>query len=562
MNARLTPPSGAGRPGPAARNLAEWFRQVDRLLRSARTLGVDAGAVEVLRDQLVEDFASLLEYHAPLVLRVSPLEIWLRDELVVRAPETTGALEEPIERRVPFLLFRDGVRGLTFARDAAREDVRTLLDALILAAGAPDSNEDVVSLLWRVDLTGLRVEIAPIEECLPGDQAAQAASEAQTYRPATGHDAEAEPWAIPGTPTDVPAAWDVLLRDETAARAAWHEAWGAQSAQCWPERVETLVRAALAEHDTPATRAALGAAVVGWLAAASQRCDWTEGAQAWECLRRIDPEQHSCGPRIAAALGALDADTIADRLDDADRDAQARFFTLAVRIGAPALDLVVRVLARSARQRVRAAGTTALGYACANAPRLLAPYLRDTRWHVARNIVCALGQIGGEEAGELLALALRHPDTRVRRAAVTALGQVPVHRRTPLLTALLDTRDPAELGAVLEMLARATDPNATAAIVERVTAPDFETRPPEFRLALITVLGELADERAVPALEQLLHAGSWFARRSPERQAAAVALAAIGTPRALDLLQAGLRARAEAVRAACEAALEPRERSA
>jgi HEAT repeat protein len=233
-----------------------------------------------------------------------------------------------------------------------------------------------------------------------------------------------------------------------------------------------------------------------------------------------------------------------------------------VRIGTPALDLVVRVLARSARQRVRAAATTALGYACANAPRVLAPYLRDTRWHVARNIVCALGQIGGEEAGELLALALRHPDARVRRAAVTALGQVPVHRRTPMLTGLLDTRDPAELRTVLDMLARAVDPNATAAIVERVTAPDFETRPAEVRLALVTALGDLADERAVPALEQLLHSGGWFARRSPERQAAALALAAVGTPRALELLQAGLRARADAVRAACENALEPRERSA
>jgi hypothetical protein len=552
------------RPSPAALNLAEWFRQAERLVRLVRARGAGCPEAVPLTEKLVESFAELVEHHAPMVLRCSPLEIWLRDELVLHHTDEAGA--EPLERGLPFLLFRDGVRGLAFDAAASRQDARTLIGALVRVTATPATDEDLTTLLWSADLDGLHVELAPFEEIAPGARVPEPEEPAGApARPTagglalveSGRPAPVAPDA--GTPVDVSTAWAELEPGIAEARQAWREAWNAAAARQWTERVELLVHDVLAHDSGPVAREALTTALCSWIAGAAQRCDWLEASLAHVNLRRADPERRWCGPLLAAALGTLDAELVAEQLDEADRETQERFFVFAVRVGRPALDLVVRVLARATRQRVRAAATTALSYACAEDPAALAPYLRDSRWQVARNVVFALGQLGGEESAEAIALALRHADVRVRRAAVAALGQVPVHRRTPLLLQHLETTDPVTLTAVLAMMAREPDRRACAALVERIGSADFESRPEEVRLALISTLGEFADPQSLPALNTVLLAGGWFARRTPERDAAARAIAHIGTPAALELLFAGMRARSEAVCAACQDALDERE---
>src|SRR5262249_31820742 len=128
-------------------------------------------------------------------------------------------------------------------------------------------------------------------------------------------------------------------------------------------------------------------------------------------------------------------------------------FGFVVRVGAPALSLLVSVLANSTRSRVRAGATTALAYAFADDPSPLGGWLSDPRWHLVRNIVFVLGQIGGGEVVPHLAVAARHIDARVRRAAIHALSQVPNHLRRSVLLTQLDTGDGRLLAASLAMLA-------------------------------------------------------------------------------------------------------------
>jgi HEAT repeat protein len=564
----MTPPSTPRRTTPprasaAANNLAEWFRQVERLVRVARARGADCDEAAPLIERLVESFAEIVEYHAPVVLRCSALEIWLRDELVLR--HLDGKEEEAVEHGLPFLLFRDGIRGLTLDPAASREDARTLLNALVRVAASPATDEDLTTLLWRADLDGLQVQLAPFEEVVPGTLPGEPAAPAPDTEPRPAgltlvpQAPGTSGWPAEGEPANVLDAWATLRDRDAESRRAWRETWDGAATRAWTEQVERLVHESL-EHDSgPLVREALATTLCSWLASAAQRCDWLEAALAHDCLRRADPEKRWKGPLLAHALAGVDAELVAGRLDESDREAQGRFFAFVVRVGRPALDMLVRVLARSARPRVRAAATTALEYICADDPGALAPYVRDARWHVARNAVFALGQLGGDDAGEPLAFALRHPDVRVRRAAVSALGQVPVHRRTPLLLGQLDSTDAATLTAVLAMLAREPDRRATAALIDRIAGADFESRPEDVRIALIGTLGEIGDGNALPALGAVLNAGGWFARRTPEREAAARALARIGSTEALEVLQAGMRSRADAVRAACLEALHPGE---
>ena len=574
---------GAGDSSPGARLLTEWFRQLDRYVRVARTFGPAASNSRSARERALEDLMGIVTAHAPFVLQCTPLEVWLRDEAVVRPP-AEGSIEAQgnMERRIPFLLYRDGIRALTFTPHTTRQDAAAFLDALIRVTTSQATDEDLVTLLWEANLEGLRVDVAPVEQVLrvrtiadaqggvSADGAAPAAAEPgpiardpNASDPGPGATREAfDLWPVAAEAPNPLAAWRELDAGERASREELLAEWARESETPWTQRVPELFRAVTALDPSPETADALAHSLVTWIGSAIQRCEWGEGVRALLALRELDPGGTHSAETLGAVLECIDAEPIAERLDESEPDEMAQFFALSVGLGRPALDLLVGVVAIATRARLRAAATTALSYLCSDEPRLLARFLEDKRWYVVRNVVFVLGQIGGPEVVAMLANTAHHPDMRVRRSMVHALGQSPVPLRLPLLLELLDSTDAQTVSATLAMLGRGSDPRVTAALLDFVTAPDFEKRPDEVKVALVGALGEAASPAVVPVLEQLLQQGGWFARRTAERSAAAQALARIGTPAALAIVQAGLQSRSEAIRVSCQDALDRKGRAA
>lgn len=590
--ARTMPPSnptsrssGAGDTSPGARLLTEWFRQLDRCLRVARTFGSTAPNSRSARERALEDLMGIVAGHAPFVLQCTPLEIWLRDEAVVRPPASSSLeAQANLERRIPFLLYRDGVRALTFTPGTTREDVGALLDSLFRVATSQSTDEDLVTLLWEANLEGLRVDVAPLEQVLrvrvlddshagepsgQADEASAADPERAGGRQAAGQVRArgafrdvSEDWPVAAEAPDPLAAWHELAADEAANREEFLAEWARARSTPWTQGTPELVRAVTAIDPGPETAGALAHSLVTWLAGAIQRCAWGEGVHALLALKELDPDGKHSTEALGAVLHGIDAEPIAERLDESEPEEQAQFFALSVGLGRPALDLLVGVVAVATRARLRAAATTALSYLCSDEPRLLARFLEDKRWYVVRNVVFVLGQIGGPEVVSMLANTAHHPDMRVRRSMVHALGQSPVPLRLPLLLELLDSTDVQTVSATLAMLGRGSDPRVTAALLDCVSATDFESRPDEVKVALVGALGEAAAAVVVPVLDQLLQKGGWFARRTAERTAAAQALARVGTPAAMAILQAGLQSRSEAIRVSCQDALARKGRAA
>ncbi|MBI5170118.1 MAG: HEAT repeat domain-containing protein [Candidatus Eisenbacteria bacterium] len=535
------------------------------MVRASRIFGKDAPSVRPMRERAIEDLLGLLEYHAPLLLRCSAIEIWLRDELVVRGPGAEDGDGARVERRIPFLLYRDGVRAIHMEAGTTRTDAEALIDALVESANGRSEDADLVSRLWEAELTGLRIEIAPLETALVTNIEAATATRLSEAGGAPSDETQTDPfddWSAPAPAATAEAEWAALAPGEDTAREAWRERWRAERARPRSERTAELLRAVHALDGGPEMREALAAMSTGWLAQAIETGRWQEALEAYATLPAPRDMSESIAQLLQNQLSGLDVESIAERLDESDAYTQGTFFALTVQIGVPALDLVVAVLGQATRPRLRAAATTAICYTCSDHPERVERYLSDSRWQVVRNIVFALGQIGGDAVAPMLARAARHVDARVRRAVVQALGQVSPARRVPILVSQLDTPDPQLLSATLAMLLRTADGRATDAILARINAVDFESRPAEARVALLGALADVSDERAIPALEAMLTRGGWFARRTPERSAAADTLARIGTPAALDALRAGLSSRSEAVRAACHEALQRRDNAA
>lgn len=561
---------------PAGQAAHLWFRQLARALKTCKLYRPDNPVVLQVRDQLYPPLLQGLGQFGAWRLRITPGEIWLLDEAVVRpATATDDDAGTAKDSMLPFLFYRDGIRGLTFLPEVPRHDLDALFDALVAASTGVHTHDDLVTLMWQANTTHVQIEAVPVEQTIylssrpasGGGGGGGVQGQSFAWSPSGGeiradigqaagvaqglHRDTFDDWPLPDNPVEVEPAYQKLLPAMEFARMRLTTEWVGERSTDWTLQAPDVLRQLHAASPGPDTQRLIAHSVTTWLAGAIQRSSWVEAQETLTLLREFDPECTLTNEELATAIAGLDTDTITERLDESETDDQARFFALAVGIGRPALDLACSVMAKATKSRTRAAACTMLCYLCNEQPDLLAPYLNDTRWYVARNAVFVLGQIGGPEVVPLLRIAAAHPEPRVRRQVVTSLGSVPRESRLPILLAQLDTRDPQLLAAALNMLTREKNREVARTILRQVEAPDFESRSEENQRTLFAALGEVADDGAVPALELMLHKGGWFARRTLQRMAAARTLQKIGTARAIATLEAGLRSRSEAVRSAC-----------
>jgi len=568
---------------PAGQTAHLWFRQLARALRTCRLYRSDSPIVAQIRDQLLQPLLRGIELHGVWSFRITPSEIFLLDEAVVRPAQRLDG-EEGVgkETILPFLFYRDGIRGLTFLPGIPPHDLAALFDALVAASTGVHTHDDLVTLMWQANTTHIVIDAVPVEQTIylssrrPTGGGGGGGHQGQSYvwSPAGSeiradigqvsgmaqglHRDTFDDWPLPLEAADVAEAYQKILPAMEFARMRLSTEWVGERSTDWTIQAPDVLRQLCAMSPDAETRALLARSVATWLAGAIQRSSWIEAQETLELLREFDPDGTITQDDLAAAISGLDAGMITDRLDASETDDQARFFALTVSIGKPALDLACSVMAQASKSRTRAAACTMLCYLCNDDPELLAPHVIDSRWYVARNAAFVLGQIGGERVVRLLDLASQHPEVRVRRQVVSSLGGVPEALRMPILFAQLDTRDPQLLAAALKMLTRNRDAEVASAILRHIEAPDFESRSDEIQRALFAALGEVADNSAVPALALLLHKGGWFARRTMQRLAAARTLQRIGTEQALAALDAGLHSRSEAVRSAVYEAINAR----
>lgn len=569
---------------PAGQRAANFFRSLARALKSCRLYRRDNPVVSQMRDQLLAQLNEDLESGGAWLLRFTPFEIFLVDEPVVRSSQLgpdPDAMPAP-EEKLPFLFYRDGIRSLTIAPGVPAHEFQALFDALLTVGVGNQTHDDLVTLLWQANTNRLRIEAVPVSQTIylhshrPAGGGGSGSHQGQAYAwsptgseiradigqsesgPAGLHKDTFDDWPLPDEWVEVPEAYAKLDRSMQFTRTRLLTEWAAERGIDWQMDAQVLLEKLLQLDPDPRNRATLARAVITWLVAAVQEARWEEAHQAFTLLRQFDPDGALTTDDLKAALLALDTLDVSERLDEATNEDQARFYALAVAIGAPAIALACDVMAKAQKARTRAAACTMLCYLCSDQPDLLAPWLTDERWYVCRNAVFVLGQIGGEGVLPMLELASHHHEIRVRRAVVQALGNCPGPQRVPLLLEQLATNDAQLMSAALNMLARFRSPVISRAILRQIEAPSFDARPREIQRALFGALGELGDDEVVPRLEILLHKGGWLARPTFERTAAARTLQRIGSPAALAALETGVRSRAEAVRLACLDAMNAR----
>ncbi len=518
-------------------------------------------AVESL-DALSQTFARTLDEIGSLKLTVMPEAFLFGDQAVFGG--------DGIRDNIAELMFRDGIRSLTFHRGIEHEEVSEFVWTLVRAQEIGREEQDLATILWDCDFAHLDYSVT--DPLLEGDDWEGKGQVLERFR-ADLLDKAAHPEHIDlGTPTatgpgeagslDDPANSIIMQEFSSEAISGQLE----NEPDVLFEFLEVLTEVLV----TGSTDEEVGSASKAISDVLSSYLDWGEFGSLTLAVRRLQSISETTPARSTEITGILDGLASPDALRKsifeldgklAERRPQLEELLYLLRHAAyPSLvELLAEAGGKTSRKCILNVCTMGEGVPLP----LVTAKMNDPRWYVVRNMVFMLGALGDPEAGSHLEGALDHPDERVRREAVRSLSGLGGPRANYLITSSLTDPAPSVRILAARALARLGQPDAAAAILTQITSKDFPGRDDTEVEVFFEALGEVADDRALPFLQDLW-GGKTFLRSKPMaiRLGALKAMGRMATPEAMDILARASRAGDEELRRQARRSLLEAERRA
>jgi HEAT repeat protein len=162
-------------------------------------------------------------------------------------------------------------------------------------------------------------------------------------------------------------------------------------------------------------------------------------------------------------------------------------------------------------------------------------------WHMYRNIISILAEIGNRSIIQSLARFIKHQNPEVRRETIKALAKI---HTSETISLLIDADEKVQKEACIG-LGRMRDVSTVPVLVDVIKPPRSfsrqRRRSNSVKASALWALGEIGDYSTIPYCRVILQKRSWlpFLGRSKDdlRAAAALALGSIGSDECRELLQ-------------------------
>lgn len=185
--------------------------------------------------------------------------------------------------------------------------------------------------------------------------------------------------------------------------------------------------------------------------------------------------------------------------------------------------------------------------------------LNDSRWYVVRNIIYILRKISDKRAVEFLLRTVRHADIRVRKEVIRALGELGGGGVFQTLRECLDDSEIQVRSAALRALATISSEAAKRIIMDRIIDKAFKDREFEEKKEYFEVVSRWKDKEVFTFLSETLRKKSFFfgsIKNDETRAGAAYGLGLLGNREAIDLLQKFKGENSKLVREYCYTAIK------
>ncbi len=167
------------------------------------------------------------------------------------------------------------------------------------------------------------------------------------------------------------------------------------------------------------------------------------------------------------------------------------------------------------------------------------PMLKDERWHVVRNMVTILGEIGSAEAINALQVTARHPEAKVRKEVIKSFLKIAPQAAEHTLISLIADEDEDVVRQTIYSLGVIRSKAAARLFIDIVSAPDMFLKELSLKKKALAALGRIGDHQATATLLDILGSKGWLApiRWQELKIAAAAALGQLGDETAIPLLK-------------------------
>lgn len=501
---------------------------------------------------------------------VSSLEIHVREASFLVADRVVYQDVDRGTESLPWLLYRDGVRSLTFSPGFETADLGALLGVLHKARTATTDDDDLITILWVTDLAHVAYRYV---ESAGGNDYVLTSGELLGI-------ATAQPGALPLTtpPAETPppgGGAPGLVRTEDFDSTLYfldpREAAYLQD-ELKREYTEDQRRTVLAslfdiievQDSADAQREALGVLdqlVLEFLTLGEYELvayTLREAAVTAKHERVVSEVQQGLQQLPARLSEPIVVAQLLHALDESARVPVASLLeVLFAELRPSALEPLVSWLGASVSSPARAAIERAsLRLAGANTAEL-ARLLESPHESVVRGALRLVGQLASPAAVPGLARLLRGPDVKVRAEAVTALSEIGSPSAMQSLERALDDADREVRVAVYRAIGARKHTGALPRLQDAIRRKEIRAADLGEKMALFEAFGGMCGDAGVPELDGILNArGLLGAKETPEMRAcAARALGLVATRAALAALQKSADTKDVVVRSAVARAM-------
>jgi len=488
-------------------------------------------------------------------LEVLDAEIRWGDHVVYRETNRSDSLA--------WLLYKDGIRSMSFLPGVEDEEIVELLRIIHKARSLPqDAEDDLLTLLWEADFRAVQYMFVEPGEGEPelGSGEQRPAPSARVVRETVRDDvSQVEPHAVVNL-EDFDSSLYVVEDHEI-------EYLKRELEREYRHDLRTNVLAMLFDLFELQTRPGIRREIVGILEEliphylGQRDCRsigyiLRETAVVETRAKELADDDRVGLSRVAAALSeperfdrlleALDGDhTSEDDLGLFFSQLQPNVVETAIRWLPRLTNPQIRSILEPIVHRLTRTNPTGLAKSLSDEDRaIVITGVRLAKWLRLPDVVPELGQL------------LVHDEREVRMTAVGALGEIGTREAREYLENALDDGDREIRIDAVRMLGTQRGDNALPKIEEVVKGKGVRTMDLGERLAFYEAFGRISGANGIDMLARTLQSRGFMRREDPETRAcAAMALGKIGTPEAVDVLERSSEDKEPVVRNAVHKAL-------
>jgi hypothetical protein len=552
-----------------------FVREVVRLLvktQKAQRLYDSKNAVaERLELDLYERLSALVSEEGEVQLVVLESQLRCEDQVVFESPDRTDSLA--------FLLYRDGIRRLSFSPGLELQELRAFLRCLNRVALLTNDQDDLVTLLWEQDFHSIRY--FAIEELARSESYPRLSDQLRTGESqeagSTGSPAEAVSLDLKQPVSTVPVE---ACRLESGEIEAMQQELLVEERAPFRQIVSELALELVLLEDGEAEQGEILEEVVeiadrliadGDVAELVGMHEHIEGL-ATMIFREAASAQNLSSELTRSLVEPERFEKLMERVEMVHAPRPEALTTFLARLGSSASTLLLPWMGRFSSPPYRRAVTGALLFLESGGlgilreglplgPPPVEPQERLRHRQLVREVVHALSRHSSEEALPLLTQLLSSPDPETRRESFLAASRCPEERVLSLCLERLMDSDSEVRTTALDTLVKKGRADLGLQILERSLASErFERLALLEKRRLFAAVAKLSGESALDSFQKQLNAREdhWFQKQKDREffEAVAHAVRMVGGPRAKRILEDGSQSGPKLARAACLNELE------